>query len=266
MTFRSESMPAARIARRACMSNTTRADTIVQQNEYATIFHALRSHQALSPPPVDLDSSLLQTDNETAWSQLLVGRLVPFLVPPEDLVNPCLQVLVQELLSEMILRGAVCNKATEPWLLWDGTRKLIISPQPRPAFSRTVDHSASKGYTRSNEQRRRHVRSIISFVFWSGIQTMITVWHALLAVVGAYRNSSTIPRPSHPRRIAKTTHDANQGNGRRAILDMALWSLLAYAALLPQRMPWLSGLLNLVHWLLLRGPWKLGIVDSKIDR
>ncbi|KAK3106708.1 hypothetical protein LTR53_018223, partial [Teratosphaeriaceae sp. CCFEE 6253] len=63
---------------------------------------------------------------------MLVLTVVQLVLPPEDLQNPCLSVLVTEIFSEIIVRNAVLVKASEPWLLWEGVTKLLHTLGPRP--------------------------------------------------------------------------------------------------------------------------------------
>ncbi|GAB7351207.1 hypothetical protein MBLNU459_g1646t1 [Dothideomycetes sp. NU459] len=75
------------------------------------LYHAIQPHPALSPvPPESMTSTFPeQTENESIWRQLLVQGALSMLLPPEDLENPPLRVLVSEILSELILGKGVCG-------------------------------------------------------------------------------------------------------------------------------------------------------------
>lgn len=52
----------------------------------------------------------------------------------------------------------------------------------------------------------------------------------------------------------------------RPILSMNLWSCVSHLLELDARMPWLSGLLSLLHWATLVGPGEVGNTDGTLDR
>merc|ERR1711974_222344 len=50
------------------------------------------------------------------------------------------------------------------------------------------------------------------------------------------------------------------------ILGMALWTCVSKLAHLQERMPWLTGTLSLMQWLLLHGPGQVCCTNSRFDR
>lgn len=252
-------------------------------------YHALRPHLALSPVPIDPETSSLQQENETAWCVLLVNRVLPLLLPPEDLQNPCLAVLVSEIFSEMIMRAGICGKASEPWVLWDGIAKLLRSLKRDDERSLALNAPSSQleelGLLDSTtKQRSSHNRSRWRFdtvmqASWLFAQSIMTVWMIARAAVVALMQAASIPArssrtsyttslgvlpPTHVKsKRAETSPDDWK---RRPIISMTFWECMSELLLLKQRMPWLSGILSLLQWMTLCGPGKLCDTNSKLDR
>lgn len=241
---------------------------------------------------MDAKSLASQRDNETSWCLLLVNRLLPLLLPPEDLHNPCLDVLVSEVLAELIFRNGICGKAAESWLLWDGITKLLRSSQAR-------HQSPSKGSSSRNERLQRYdlldapvsevdigqgsdrKRFNVSQTLWFAVQCVITAWLFLRMSLTALVQASSIPsrtsRASHqtktarpqsfgpdrsPSQVESVAHDA----ATRPIISMHIWGCMSTVLSLEQRMPWLSGFLSFMQWMSLRGPGRLCDTDSRLDR
>lgn len=260
-----------------------------------TVFHALRPHNALTPIPISPEQATHQQENEGAWCQMVVNRVLSLLLPPEDLENPCLQVLVSDILSEMIFHNGICGKACESWLIWEGVTKilyavrpdLVPSPPPEPAqidrleqfglLSRVKSASEAPG----QKSRRLGFDTIVGG-FWATVQLVTLIWLLLRSFVTALTHASTLPaRANHPsdgktgdpiehdgaeglrpgESVASTSHDEKQ-----PILALRAWPCVATLLHLHDRMPWLTGLLSLMQWLLLAGPGQLCCTDSTLDR
>ncbi|KAK4507643.1 hypothetical protein PRZ48_001378 [Zasmidium cellare] len=111
-------------------------------------YHALNPHVALEPLPLDDDTARKQQENETAWCLLLVNRVLPLLLPPEDLQNPCLDVLVSEVFSELIFRNAwVLLRASFIALMQAGS--LPARSSRNPSKSKTSEGTPSSPNTNS---------------------------------------------------------------------------------------------------------------------
>ncbi|EME49303.1 hypothetical protein DOTSEDRAFT_49594 [Dothistroma septosporum NZE10] len=252
-----------------------------------TRYHTLRPHLALSPVPIDAETSLLQHDNETAWCLLLVKQALPLLLPPEDLQNPCLEVLVSEIFSEMILRSGILGRASEPWLLWDGIAKLVRSPRPSAQrASSSSDQLEELGLLNpTTKERLPHSRSrwrldTLTQASWLIVQGILTSYTMTRAAVVAVMQAASIPaRPSRTsyatsaeRLSAFTNANSKRAESpaedleKRPLISMSLWGCISELLLLEQRMPWLSGILSLLQWLTLCGPGKLCDTNSRLDR
>ena len=253
-------------------------------------YHALHPHLALSPVPVDSETSRLQQENETAWCVLLVNRVLPLLLPPEDLQNPCLEVLVSEIFSEMIFRGGICGKASEPWLLWDGIAKLLRSlkvdsgkPVTSVASKSQLEELGLLATTTKEQSAHDHSRrrfETLTQASWLLAQSIMTGWSMTRAAIVAVMQAASIP--ARPSRTSYTTsmdelHLPANVKSKRAetptddmrkqpIVSMSIWGCMSELLLLKQRMPWLSGILSLLQWMTLCGPGQLCDTNSRLDR
>lgn len=277
-------------------SQTTQTSNISGTNRI--IYHALRPHHALTPIPNSPDELVDQQENESAWCQMVVNRALALLLPYDEHQNPCLQVLVSEILSEMIFHNGICGKACEGWLIWEGVTKVIYAlrpdlvPSPQPVDPQPVNQLKQFGLV-SREEHVAHQHTsrrrfdAISQGFWALVQS---VWLGLLlmrsAVVSLIQASSLPIRSTHTQyskleRVPKVTiandssySDLAPAEGQRLtsdsqkppILGMALWTCLSKLTRLQDRMPWLTGTLSLVQWLLLYGPGKVCCTNSRFDR
>ncbi|KAK6388345.1 hypothetical protein LTR65_008023 [Meristemomyces frigidus] len=158
-------------------------------NQIRFIYHTLRPHSALSPPATDEATSLAQYENESDWCQLLVSAIMPLVLPPEDLVNPCLDVLVSEIFSEMIVHSGILGRACEPWLLWEGVTKGIGTLRPIVRMGQTAALSPTSrleqfGLLGSAEAAKRDLHGAqqgtldaMALAFWSALQLLSTQIH-----------------------------------------------------------------------------------------
>ncbi|KAF2773103.1 hypothetical protein EJ03DRAFT_387375 [Teratosphaeria nubilosa] len=194
----------------------------------ASIYHSLRPHKALSPFPIDDATTLAERENESDWSQLLVSRIIPLVLPPEDLMNPCLNVLVSEIFSEMIVRNAVLEKSSQSWLLWEGVTKVIYTL--RPGVQPRMETAASS-INRLDQ-------------------------YGLLASADKAAGRESPPDGYQTSREFQPV----------PIVAMKLWNCLGQLTRLQDRMPWLTGILALLQWQLMHGPGQLCSSNSALDR
>ena len=265
------------------------------------IFHSIHPNKALTPLPDDPSTTLSQQENEIAWSQILVSRILPLILPPEDLQNPCLHVLVSEVFSDMIVRNAVCGKASEAWVIWEGVTKLLNSFRfHRQGFVPTASTSGTASPINKLEQfglltsaeaprgedlrtHKQGTLNVIAQVFWSILQFTSMLWLAFRILGTALMQGSSIPERSTRGCKTKTNNKLSataleSGDGlvpkhtiivdydKPPIIGMKIWTCLSRLMLLDQRMPWLSGCLSLVQWLLLHGPGQVCSTNGPLDR
>jgi hypothetical protein len=297
LTYGTNDMPqtyaslAVRIAQRAC------SDDASTTNDLRALFHSLRPRRALAPPPQGAEAALEQSTNETAWSQLLVSRVLPLVLPPEDLENPCLHVLVTEIFSEMILRNALCGKASEPWIIWEGVQKGVHVLRPNIHRGRPVSVTSSHGQlenyglvTNSLERQNRDMRpmrtsrvQVVVQVFWMTVQFVALAWQSLRSLVIALMHDSSIPARQHrlmedksPNKVRLSAvhpgprpnpqHTLPKTGNKRPVLAMRGWTCISTLISIEQRMPWFSGALSLIQWAGIHGPGKVCNTDNILDR
>lgn len=232
-----------------------------------------------------------------------MSRILPLVLPPEDLQNPCLHVLVSEVFSQIILCNAVLGRGSEAWVIWEGVTKLIKSltqpsaPSPEAQVAQPMDRlqqfgllSSAENITIATQQAREPRRfDNVARAFWSVLQTLSLGWLILRTVIDALMHDSSIPprsirRPeAHPTNklsLAASHDDAHRdpslqpslnSNGRAdddkpAVVEMRVWTCVAKLAALERRMPWLHGLVSLLQWLVLNGPGKVCRLDGALDR
>ncbi|KAM0719891.1 hypothetical protein Q7P37_004026 [Cladosporium fusiforme] len=257
------------------------------------VYHTLRPHHALTPVPTSPESLADQQENESVWCQMVVNRALALLLPHEEHQNPCLQVLVSEILSEMIFHNGICGKACESWLIWEGVTKIIytirpeVAPRPQHTESQNPDRLAqfgllSKDGAASNQsnQRPQHSRiDALTHSFWALLQSMWLIWLLLRSSITTIVQASSLPSRSINSQGAKSEMETkadiiDDGNGldpeftsqKPPILGMAIWTSLSRLTRLPDRMPWLTGMLSLMQWLSLFGPGQVCYTDSRLDR
>ncbi|KAF7197052.1 PXA domain protein 1, partial [Pseudocercospora fuligena] len=244
------------------MSQTSRVMGLTIE-ERRLRYHALRPHMALEPVPSNASTSSLQQENEVAWCLLLVNRILPLLLPPEDLQNPCLEVLVSEIFSELIFHNGLCGKACEPWLLWEGITKVVrpFSTSERMNISRDASDSPNEalgvrpasGARASDRLHSRGRLDAVSRTFWLVMQSMITGWILLRSFLNALMQASSIPsRRSRPtkkslgsahRMSRSSASNSPDGHGlldQRPIIGMSVWGCMSQLLSLDRRMPWLT--------------------------
>ncbi|KAK4950797.1 hypothetical protein LTR10_010790 [Elasticomyces elasticus] len=230
----------------------------------AFIFQVLRPHNALSPLPIDDASAHAQRNNELAWSQLLVQSVVPLLLPSEDLENPCLNVVVTEIFSEMILRNAIVGKTSQPWLLWEGVTKLIYVLKPKaplveeapPLRPSKLEQFGLLSNEESIHNRRngpnRSIADISLSAFLTFMQYCMLIWTVGRALLVALFHASDVPQRNRGRQQKKNelnSNDVDRSNVARPIVGMRMWSCVGRLTSLGERMPWLIGCLSLSQWL-----------------
>lgn len=263
-----------------------------------TIYHTLRPHHALTPVPSSPDESADQQENESAWCQMVVNRALSLLLPHDEHQNPCLQVLVSEILSEMIFHNGICGKACESWLIWEGITKTIYAvrpdliPEPQASETPQVNRLTQFGLVSKDDNtpiRQPKYRRLdaLNQAFWAILQSLWLAWVLLRSSTTVLMQASSLPaRSSHPKSVetesslnaetidhssdldAVTLHTSSPSSDSRKlpVLGMTLWTCLSKLTRLQDRMPWLIGTISLVQWLLLYGPGQMCCTDSRLDR
>lgn len=261
--------------------------------QISSIYHALRPHSALSPLPINETTAQAENENEIDWSQLLVSRIMPLVLPPEDLLNPCLNVLVSEIFSDMIIHKSVLGKISQPWLIWEGVTKAIYSlrsisqptqGQETSPISRLDQYgllSTEKNKKPESSSKQCMMVEAFRVAIWSSLYYIMIAWTIFRSLIAALMSSSSIaPRQirAAPKRMIEswesTSMEATDGAQSTAVdnivirplVSMRIWSCIAKLVSLEQHMPWLAGMASLLQWLSLNGPGRVCRANSALDR
>ncbi|KAK3504645.1 PXA domain-containing protein [Neurospora crassa] len=253
------------------------------QTNAREIYHALCPLPALSPVPCSgsPESVAEQAENEAAYRQLLVHAVLAVLLPTEDLQNNCLVALVGQILSELIIGNILANKLSEPWFIWECfsiassviTRRRSAEDEPLPRRKSKVPLQAR---TSSSVQS-------IQALFWTIVHwILLTISFVRVAITILITSHSLPPRSSrsttayekvaahHTTRVDLEKHagssDVESGRFRTPVLAFRCWSAISNLIEMDGRMPWLSGTVAMLQWIMMRSPGRLGGVDGSIDR
>lgn len=257
-------------------------------------------------PSQGIPSSFVeQRENESAWRQLLVQGLLAVLLPTEDLENGCLRSLVAEIFAEMILGNGISGKACEGWLLWEGITRIAEVLHKDHEEEEIQSGNSTEGQSLSSLERygllstpfegqsdiakppsptgQHHAGSqfLISGAFWAVIQYVFLVFSATRTLVIGVATSSSLPSRSVTSVSISSPIEADYqwasleaeqpAAGRpvafkRPLVDMKLWSCASQIVEMQSRMPWLSGFISMLHWVVLAGPGRVGDTNGVLDR
>ena len=249
-------------------------------------------------------STVEQRENESAWRQLLVQGVLAVLLPTEDLENGCLRALVAEIFAEMILGNGISGKACEGWLLWEAITRVAEVLQDaaqekdsRPdakaseqslgrlerfgLLSLSADEQAGPAKPLLASERQDNAPMTPSALFWIAIQYAFLACTAMRAVFVGVATWPSLPARSvtggggqspveagHQLQLPQADHPTMRRPlaSKRPIVSMKLWSCASQIVELSYRMPWLSGLLSILHWGALFGPGRVGAAEGVLDR
>ncbi|POS85531.1 hypothetical protein EPUL_004923, partial [Erysiphe pulchra] len=250
------------------------------------IYHLLWPIPPLSPVPSDqqdVASRQQQVENESSYRQLLVQGALALLLPTEDLENNCLRSLVTEILSESILGSGIGEKASEPWILWEGITKIAVVAKSQISQTKTqglMDQSvpSSNNSTCQESFKKGNLNLNVNYsvqkVFWLFLQYSFFVITAIHYLIITYTASSSqaCRNKSRKKKLSEESHIDDPDLllthqvSKKPILDMKLWSCWAILLNLELRMPWLKAMLSMLQWAALTGPGKIGQTDGIIDK
>ncbi|EFY85294.1 PXA domain protein [Metarhizium acridum CQMa 102] len=230
-------------------------------------YHALWPLPLLSPVPISGDpiTTSKQLRNEAAYRQLLVQAVLTVLLPTEDLENPCLTALVEQIFSELIIGNAIANKAVQPWLLFEA-----ICIVERVLAEKRQGSNGLK--TSGVETHLRSPRSwSVQGFFVSIIQFALISMSAIRFAFNLITMSSSLPprRPmvSDKKLAPEVSVTDNQSTPPKVpVLSFSAWSCLGNVIELQSRMPWLGGFLSLLQLEVTHGPGRVAGLDGVLDR
>jgi len=256
------------------------------------VYHVLRPHPALATG----DGSALATtqqqqqqqQHEKDYFQLLTQGILAVVLPTEDLRNPCLRTLASDIVADMILGNVVAGRLCEPTFVYDSIRKTCESMRKTPWAldpSKDMEERLERFglISADKEPTLAQLRPLdINELFWMVAQYCFLAITTLRSLIELFMASSKMPVRLRPERGSNTKFPAapqslhpaitpddatrHQALERRAMIDYAIWPALATLICLPTRMPWLHGLLQLIHRLALSGWGKIGRTNGSLDR
>jgi hypothetical protein len=207
---------------------------------------------------------------------LLVYSVLAILLPTEDLENGCLTTLVGQIFSELIIRNAVANRLSEPWLVWE---LLIIAS--RTAGRRKTTEVDDRVEPSGNAYRDGRRRFSVQALFWTIMQWCFLAVSFIRAAFAILVMSGSLPRrTSHsagPKGVAghgtsqasirpTRSSKGDQAPSKTPVLAFRCWSAVSNLAEMDIRMPWLCGALSMLQWIAVTGPGQIAGVDGKLDR
>ncbi|KAL7789914.1 PXA domain-containing protein [Trichoderma ceciliae] len=269
---------ARRVASRSALQPLVDADP-------REVYHSISPLPFLSPVPRSNDASTvrLQQENEATYRQLLVQAVLAILLPTEDLENPCLTALVEQILSELIIGNLIAGKASQPWLLYEAicitarslheqkarTRARIVSgtDQPSPSSSGLIqDAEKSQKWTAQG-------------VFVLIIHLGILFFNAVRFMAGTLADSISLPprtalhldeeaadHAHDDKQPPRPPTDTNITQAKVPVLSFRLWSCFGNLIELEERKPWLGGFISLLQTAAINGPWRIAGLDGPLDR
>ncbi|KAI8721012.1 PXA domain-containing protein [Fusarium sp. LHS14.1] len=242
-------------------------------------YHALCPLPHLAPVPRsdDPDTTSGQKENEALYRQLLVQGVLAILLPTEDLENPCLTALVEQIFSELIIGNVIANKASQPWLLYEGiciSARVIRERKEKGAMSESSGESLEP-QLEVKGGRAWSVRSM----FLGVIQLGMLVVGSLRFITTALVMASSLPARTTPlqEKDDMMDHDKSAASisrpnprssdtAKAPILSCRIWTCLGNLLELSMRMPWLAGFLSLLQYGAINGPGRIAGHDGPVDR
>ncbi|KAK7422345.1 hypothetical protein QQX98_001624 [Neonectria punicea] len=241
------------------------------------VYHALCPLPQLAPVPRPDDplTTSDQRENEALYRQLLVQGVLAILLPTEDLENPCLTALVEQIFSELIIGNVIANKASQPWLLYEG-----ICITARVMQEKWTKHESTTATSTQPSDIKLEVKGgrgwSIQGVFLGLIQLGILLVGSIRFITMTLVMASSLPPRTTPfdEKGVVTDDDkavkAVSGAGRSAfvktpVLSFRIWTCLGNLTEMSSRMPWLEGFLSLLQLGLLNGPGQMAGLDGPVD-
>nr|RBQ92016.1 hypothetical protein FVER53263_05340 [Fusarium verticillioides] len=235
-------------------------------------YHAMcpLPHLAPVPHPDCPDTISDQKENEALYRQLLVQGVLAILLPTEDLENPCLTSLVEQIFSELIIGNVIANKAAQPWILYEGiciTARVLRQRKDQGVVVTETQNDAGGPKVDVKGRRSWSVRSM----FLAVIQLGMLVVASLRFITTALVMASSLPARATPldEKEALLDHDKSPPRSfdpvKAPILSCRVWTCLGNLFELSLRMPWLDGFLSLLQYGAVNGPGRIAGHDGPID-
>jgi splicing suppressor protein 51 len=245
-------------------------------------YHALCPLPHLAPVPrLDKPDTISdQAGNEALYRQLLVQGILAILLPTEDLENPCLTSLVEQIFSELIIGNIIANKASQPWMLYEGiciTARVLRQKKDDGPSAAGTHKETSESKLEVKGRRAWSVRSSVRSVFLGVIQLGMIVVASLRFISTALVMASSLPARTTPMNEKEVSLDQDKQSSvssshesadyiKAPILSCRVWTCLGNLLELSLRMPWLDGFLSLLQYGAVNGPGRIAGHDGPVDR
>ncbi|KAH8128675.1 PXA domain-containing protein [Trichoderma asperelloides] len=268
---------ARRVASRAALQPLVEADP-------RDVYHSISPLPFLSPVPRadDASSVKLQKENEATYRQLLVQAVLAILLPTEDLENPCLTALVEQILSELIIGNVIAGKASQPWLLFEAICIAARSLDEQKARAKTRIVSGkdepSPSLSALGQDAEKSPKWTAQGVFVLVIHLSILLFNAVRFMVVTLADSISLPPrtaihldeeaadPTLDDKQPSPPTDTNVSQAKVPVLAYKLWTCFGNLIELEERKPWLGGFISLLQTAAVNGPWRIAGLDGPLDR
>ena len=188
---------------------------------------------------------------------------------------------MNQILSETIIGNVIANKASQPWLIYEGLSILARNAQRK---------KRQKGRSETTHRRSRSepiiqtVPSPPSNPIYGFLFTLFhwgfLVYSSIRLLVTTLASASSFPPRAPPSKGHLTTGDnppddavprdgspVISGSPAKApVADFRIWACAANLIDLRGRMPWLSGAISMMQLGLLEGPGRIAGLDGVVDR
>ncbi|KAK6452194.1 hypothetical protein FP744_10008445 [Trichoderma asperellum] len=230
----------------------------------------------------DASSVKLQKENEATYRQLLVQAVLAILLPTEDLENPCLTALVEQILSELIIGNVIAGKASQPWLLFEAICIAARSLDEQKARAKTRIVSGkdepSPSLSALGQDAEKSPKWTAQGVFVLVIHLSILLFNAVRFMVVTLADSISLPPrtaihldeeaadPTLDDKQPSPPTDTNVSQAKVPVLAYKLWTCFGNLIELEERKPWLGGFISLLQTAAVNGPWRIAGLDGPLDR
>ncbi|GFP52230.1 protein MSS51, mitochondrial [Trichoderma asperellum] len=247
------------------------------------VYHSISPLPFLSPVPRadDASSVKLQKENEATYRQLLVQAVLAILLPTEDLENPCLTALVEQILSELIIGNVIAGKASQPWLLFEAICIAARSLDEQKARAKTRIVSGkdepSPSLSALGQDAEKSPKWTAQGVFVLVIHLSILLFNAVRFMVVTLADSISLPPrtaihldeeaadPTLDDKQPSPPTDTNVSQAKVPVLAYKLWTCFGNLIELEERKPWLGGFISLLQTAAVNGPWRIAGLDGPLD-
>ena len=191
-----------------------------------------------------------------------------------------------DVISEVILANSIGGTLCEGWFVWGSVVQLVevvqatLKPRTNDEETKTKTRGRLEkfGLLSGKEEETagegEKSRSRLSSVFWRILQycylASIGIRFIIVELFAAHsqpRRSSRVGRPSTSASSSPMASDFAPDDFLRPLLDFRMLPLAATLIDLPRRLPWISGLVALIHHHLTRGALRaIGGTDGILDQ